>query len=121
MEGRSINYFTLLASASTLLCCGLPSLFVLIGAGASLASLVTSLPLLIEISKYKVYISVFAFIMICSAGYINYQTSKLPCPIDDDLRKTCMKTRRQSRYIYYLSVGLFVFASTITYIAPRVF
>ena len=121
MKDNSTNYLTLFASASTLLCCGLPSLFVLVGAGASFASLVSAFPLLIEISRYKVYISVGAFIIICLAGYVNYKTSKASCPIDIDVAKKCMQTRKRSRYIYYFSVTLFLFASTVTYILPRLF
>ena len=121
MKDDSTNYLTLFASASTLICCGLPSLFVLVGAGASFATLVGAFPLLIEISKYKIYISVVAFIMICLAGYVNYKTSKAACPIDRSVAKKCMQSRKRSRYIYYISVTLFLFASTITYILPRVF
>ena len=121
MKDDLTNYFTLFASASTLICCGLPSLFVLVGAGASFATLVTTFPLMIEISKYKVYISLGAFIMICLAGYVNYRTRKLPCPIDTAAAKTCMQTRKRSRLIYYFSIVLFVSASTLTYVLPRVF
>jgi hypothetical protein len=120
MKEVPTNYFTLFASASTLICCGLPSLFVLIGAGASFATLVSTFPLLIEISRFKQYIFLGAFIMLCVTGYVNYRTSRLPCPIDVDIANKCMQTRRISRYIYYFSISLFMFALTITYILPQV-
>ena len=121
MKDDFTNYFTLFASASTLICCGLPSLFVLVGAGASFATLVSAFPLLIEISRYKVYISLGALIMICLAGYVNYRTSKAPCPIDTTAAIICMQTRKRSRLIYYFSIALFVPASMLTYVLPRVF
>ena len=121
MKDDSANYLTLFTSASALICCGLPSLFILVGAGASFATLVSAFPLLIEISRYKVYISVGALIMLFLAGYVNYKTSKAPCPIDITAAKKCIQTRKRSRLIYYFSVALFLSASTVTYILPRVF
>ena len=57
MNDRAANFFSLFASSSTLICCALPSLFVVLGAGASFASLLTIFPFLIVLSKYKVTIS----------------------------------------------------------------
>ena len=47
----SLSLFT---SLGTLLCCALPSLFVAIGAGAVLAGLISNMPFLIVLSKYKI-------------------------------------------------------------------
>ena len=59
---KSISYknlivptLSLFSSLGTLVCCALPSLFVVLGAGAVLAGLVSSLPLLIILSKYKIF------------------------------------------------------------------
>jgi hypothetical protein len=121
MKDQPTSYFTLFASASTLICCGLPSLFVVVGAGASFATLVSTFPLLVEISRYKTYIFLGAFVMLCITGYVNYRASKLPCPINVGVGKQCIQTRESSRYIYYFSVSLFLFSSTVTYILPRFF
>ena len=119
MNNRVINFLTLFLTSSTLLCCALPALLVLIGAGASLASLVSAIPLLPLLSQYKLYITLAALISIIVAGYLNYRTSCLPCPADPDLRKVCMQARDRSRHIYFLSVAIFLFATTFTYLVPR--
>ena len=44
---------TLLSSAGTLVCCVLPAVLVTLGAGASLAGLVTAIPQLVWLSEHK--------------------------------------------------------------------
>ena len=119
MNDKAANFFSLFASSSTLICCALPAIFVALGAGASFASLITIFPFLIILSQYKIYITLFAMLMIVIAGYVNYKTYHMPCPADPDLGKACMQTRKKSRYIYYLSVVLFFIATIFTYIVPR--
>jgi hypothetical protein len=48
-----LSYFSLFTSLSTLLCCALPSLLVLFGLGASVASILSSMPWLIILSGHK--------------------------------------------------------------------
>ena len=119
MNDKTSNFFSFFASSSTLICCALPAIFVALGAGASFASLITTFPFLIVLSQYKTYITLFAVVMIIIAGYVNYKTYHMPCPADSELGRACEQTRKRSRYIYYVSVGIFIFASIFTYIVPR--
>jgi mercuric ion transport protein len=48
-----LSYFSLFTSVGTLLCCALPSLLVLAGLGASVASTLSSLPWLVALSRHK--------------------------------------------------------------------
>ena len=121
MNTKAANYFSLFASSSTLICCALPSLFVVLGAGASFASLLTVFPFLITLSQDKVAISLAALAGITLAGWLHYITARMPCPADPELGRECLKARRQGRYIYLGSVSLFCFATVFTYIVPRVF
>ena len=118
MNDKTSNFFSLFASSSTLICCALPAIFVALGAGASFASLITAFPFLITLSQYKAYITLFALVMIALAGYVNYKTYYMPCPADPELGRACSETRKKSRYLYYVSVGIFLFASIFTYIVP---
>ena len=120
MNDKALNFLTLFASSSTLICCALPALFIVLGAGASFVNLITIFPFLITLSKYKLSISLFAFFSILIGGYINYKTYHLPCPTDSILGRVCMRTRKRSRLIYYISVSIFLFASILTYIIPGV-
>lgn len=118
MEDKSVNFLSLFASSSTLICCALPAMFIALGAGATFASVITSFPFLIVLSQYKISITIFAFIMIIAAGYANYKTYHMPCPADPDLGRECLKTRRRSRVLYYFSTLIFIFATLFTYVVP---
>jgi mercuric ion transport protein len=48
-----LSYFSLFTSVGTLLCCALPSLLVLAGLGASVASTLSALPWLVTLSRHK--------------------------------------------------------------------
>mgnify|MGYP006228042191 FL=1 len=99
-ESNGLGLLSLLASSSTLICCALPALFVSLGAGATLASIVNVFPELIIISKYKVYISAFALLFLIIAGILIKNASVQPCPTDTNLRDICIKTRKKSKIIY---------------------
>ena len=117
-ESINLGFLSLIASSSTLICCALPALFVTLGAGATLASIVNIFPELIIISKYKIYISIFTLLFLIIAGILIKKASLQPCPTDPNLRDICMKTRKRSRVIYLTSVFIFTFASIFTYIIP---
>ena len=114
------NLVALLASSSTLICCALPALLVLLGAGASLANFITIFPFFIVLSKHKILISIIATVTLSLAGYLNYKTYHMPCPADPRLGKQCMQTRKRSVYIYIISVFIFIFATIFTYVLPRI-
>ena len=118
MFDRSANFISLFASSSTLICCALPSVFIVIGAGATFASIISIFPFLVVISKYKVSITLVSLLILVFAGYINYKTYYLPCPADPELGRICLQTRKRSRSIYYFSVILFTFATIFTYLIP---
>ena len=118
VESTRIAIISLFASSSTLICCALPALFVFIGAGASFASLVNIFPQLIIISQYKIQISIGTLIILLIAGVLIKKSDSLPCPIDPKLRNICLKTRKKSKAMYYISVIIFLSASFFTYLLP---
>ena len=120
MFDRSANFISLFASSSTLICCALPAIFIVVGAGATFASIISIFPFLVVISKYKVSITLVSLLILVFAGYINYRTYYLPCPADLELGRICLRTRKRSRSIYYFSVILFTFATIFTYLIPNI-
>lgn len=118
-ESSKLGLLTLIASTSTLICCALPALFVALGAGATFASMVNAFPQLVIISHYKVYISVATLIILVTAGFFIEKSKRDPCPVDPNLRDICLRIRKRTSYIYYVSVGIFVFASFFTYVLPE--
>jgi len=50
-----LNYFSLFSSFSTLFCCALPSVLVLLGMGGTVASLLSAAPWLVNLSRHKIW------------------------------------------------------------------
>lgn len=109
---------SLFASSSTLLCCALPALLVALGAGAALSSLISVVPQLVVLSEYKVELFAFAGVMLLISGALQWRNRFAPCPTDPVLRDTCMRTRKASRWVYGLSVLLYLVGGWFAFIAP---
>ncbi len=113
-----INYFTLFGSMSTLICCALPALLVSLGLGAVMAGLASNVPGLIWISENKRGVFIFAAFMLMINGFLIWKNKNAPCPIDPKLRDACIKARRVSRNIFYVSLGAFTLGFLFAYVAP---
>ena len=55
-----LRYLSLFTSLGTLLCCALPSVLVLLGLGATVATVPSSVPWLVKLSHHKVWVLVLA-------------------------------------------------------------
>jgi hypothetical protein len=113
-----INLFT---SFSTIICCALPALLVSIGAGAALAGLVSTVPQLVILSKYKVTVFTIAGLLILITGVIQWKNRNAPCPTDPELAEACMKIRKVNKVVYYLSVALYAVGFFFAFIAIHLF
>lgn len=111
----SLSLFT---STGTLICCALPALFVTIGAGAALAGLTSAFPALIWLSRYKLYIFIFAGMMLIMAGYMQWRARFLPCPADPVAAKACMRMRRFSSWIYITALITYLVGAFFAFLAP---
>lgn len=108
----------LLASSGTLVCCALPALFVAVGAGAALSSLVSVVPQLVWLSEHKEPLFVVAGLMLAGAGVLQWRNRGAPCPVDPALRAACLKTRAISLRIYLLSLAVFCVGSLFAFVLP---
>ena len=62
-----LNYFSLFSSFSTLICCALPSVLVLLGMGTAVASLLSAAPWLVSLSRHKIWtFSIAGTLIACS-------------------------------------------------------
>lgn len=99
---------SLFTSMSTLLCCALPALLVTLGAGATLIGLTGALPWLVTLSRYKEITFGVAGLMLLVAGIMQWRARYAPCPADPAAAKACNRLRLVSRWVYGLSVGLYL-------------
>jgi mercuric ion transport protein len=110
-----LNYFSLFTSLSTLLCCALPSLLVLFGLGASVASTLSFFPWLVTLSRHKVLtFTVSGALIACSfvnTYYIVPRFKREECSPENP--NACAEASRLSRVLLWISmviyaVGFFV-------------
>src|SRR5262245_13029357 len=107
-QTRLASVLSLFASGGTLVCCALPALLVTLGAGATLASLVSAVPQLVWLSVHKVEIFALASVMLTLAGIMQWRARYLPCPADPVLAAECTRTRKISLRIYLLSLAIYL-------------
>ena len=115
---KRLNLLSLFTSGSTLICCALPATLVAIGSVATLTSLISHFPQLIWISEHKPDVFGLAGAMLLLAGWMQWRARLLPCPADAQLAALCMQTRRQSLWIYWVSVVIFLIGSFFAFLAP---
>lgn len=110
---------SLFTSASTLICCALPALLVTIGAGATLAGLVSNVPQLIWLSEHKIIVFSVAGVMLFFAVLLQWRNRRAPCPIDPDQARACMALRRWSLGITIFSVIIYVIGFFFAFFAAK--
>lgn len=120
-QARRASVLSLFGSASTLLCCALPALFVSLGAGAVLAGLTSAVPQLIWLSRHKVALFVIAAVLLLVAGWLLRRARHAPCPADAALAAACRRQRRVSSVIYSISLALYAVGALFAFILPRLY
>ena len=113
-----LSYFSLFTSLSTLLCCALPSLLVLFGLGASVASMLAFTPWLVALSRHKVWTFSISGALV-SLSFVNmyYFVPRLKgsdgCDVDDG--SACRDTSRVSKVLLWVSAGIYALGFFVAY------
>jgi len=108
----------LLASSSTLVCCVLPAVMVALGAGATLAGLVSAVPQLVWLSEHKALVFGVAAAVLSIAGIAIGRGRRLPCPADPDLARACIQLRRFSAIVYACALIAFLLGCGYAFVLP---
>lgn len=111
-----LNYFSLFGSFSTLICCAIPSVLVLLGMGTAVASVLSAAPWLVGFSRHKIWTFSIAGALIAASFVVTYIVAPRLredqiCNADDPT--TCGEVSRLSRYVLWgsaliWSAGFFV-------------
>jgi len=99
-----LNYFSLFSSFSTLICCALPSVLVLLGLGTTVASLLSAAPWLVSLSRHKIWTFSIAGTLIAASFVMTYVIAPRlrdgeACAADDPT--TCGEVSKLSRVILW--------------------
>ena len=106
-----LSYLSLFTSFGTLLCCALPSLLVLVGLGATVASFLSAVPWAVTLSRHKSVVFVIAGILI--GGNVLYvyviaprlQAAGAAC--SPDAPDACSSASRFSRIVLWISASIY--------------
>ena len=111
-----LNYFSLFSSFSTLICCALPSILVLLGMGTTVASLLSAAPWLVSLSRHKIWVFTTAGLLIAMSFVMTYLIAPRlrqgeACGADDPT--TCAEVSKLSKALlwgsaFIWSCGFFV-------------
>lgn len=119
MPKRLLALATLFFSASTLICCALPALFVTLGAGASFVSILGTFPQLIWFSEHKELIFGITGSLLLINILLRFRGPS-SCPTDPALAGQCMRVRRASSAVLIASMAIFAIGGFFAFIAPLI-
>src|SRR5437588_8199694 len=111
-----LQYLSLFTSVGTLLCCALPSLLVLLGLGASVASALSAAPWLVALSRHKNWTFAIAGALIATnVFYVKKIAPRLQagCAIGDD---ACIRAARLNRVLLWVTGILFTIGFCVAYL-----
>ena len=114
-----LNYFSLFSSFSTLICCALPSVLVLLGMGTTVASLLSAAPWLVSLSRHKIWTFSIAGVLIAMSFVMTYVIAPRlregeMCDADDPT--TCGEVSKVSRVILWGSAGVWMCGFFVAYL-----
>ena len=118
-RSAALSAAALLTSSATLVCCVLPVVFVALGAGATLAGLVTAIPQLIWLSEHKPLVFGVAAVFLAMSGAALWYGRSVPCPAEPIAARTCQRLRRISAVLYGLAVGFLAVGVVFAFVLPR--
>ncbi len=107
-----LGYLSLFTSLGTLLCCALPSLLVLFGMGATVASVLSEAPWLVTLSRHKHWVFLVSGLLISGNFVYLYEIApKLQIrngSCDPDDSSACQTASRLSRVLLWCSAALYL-------------
>lgn len=117
-QSALLSYFSLFTSLSTLLCCALPSLLVLFGLGASVASALSFMPWLVTLSRHKQWtFSVSGILITLSFVNMYYVAPRLrPAECSPDDPSACEDTSKLGKVLLWVSAGIYLVGVFVAYV-----
>jgi mercuric ion transport protein len=112
-----LSYFSLFTSLGTLLCCALPSLLVLFGFGASVASMLSFLPWLVTLSRHKQWTFAVSGLLI-ALGFVNVYVvaPRLQSKTCEPGDSACDDASKMSKIVLWVSSAIYVVGFFVAYV-----
>lgn len=97
----------LFTSATTLICCALPAMLVMIGMGAVWSGVITTVPGITWFGANKEIVFSLTGLVLLASGAWQWHARSLPCPADPVKARACTRLRRISWTLWGVSVAAF--------------
>jgi hypothetical protein len=104
-QSAGASLLALLTASGTLVCCVLPAIMVMLGAGAALAGLVSAAPWLVWLSAQKGLVFGVAAATLAASGWLLARARHAPCPADPSLARACRGLRRFSLWTWGIAAA----------------
>jgi hypothetical protein len=94
----------------------LPAVLVSLGAGAVLVGLVSAFPQLVWLSEHKIGVFAVAGMLLAASGVLIWRARSLPCPVEPEAARSCMRLRRISAVLYGVSLVSFAAGALFAFV-----
>ena len=98
----------LFTSATTLICCALPAILVMVGMGAVWSGVIGTVPGITWFGANKHLVFTVTGLVLTASGAWQWHARTLPCPADPVKAKACTRLRRISWTLWGISVAAFI-------------
>lgn len=105
-----VSILSLFTSFSTLICCALPTLLVTLGLGAVVAGVISDFPILVGLSRHKIWVFVIVGLVLAVNFWLLYgrKKKKIACEIPKDgAESACDTASRWSKIVLWISTGIY--------------
>lgn len=125
-ETKVWNYLALFTSFGTLLCCALPSLLVLLGLGATVASFLSAVPWLVTLARHREIVFIVSGVLIGSDFvYVYWLSPRMKadgeaCSIEDG-PTACDTATRVSRVALWIAAVIYAVGFFTAYMLAPLF
>jgi mercuric ion transport protein len=120
VRSGALSYLSLFTSLGTLLCCALPSLLVLLGFGATVASVLSQVPWLVAMSHHKHWVFIVAGALIAASFVYTYaiapELQRRSGACDPNDPAPCQTATRFTRIVLWSSALLYIIGCFAAYI-----
>lgn len=114
-----LNYFSLFSSFSTLICCALPSVLVLLGMGTAVASLLSAAPWLVSFSRHKIWTFSISGVLITLSFIVTYWIAprlRTGETCNADVPSACGEASKFSRVLLWISAVIWSSGFFVAYL-----
>ncbi len=114
-QQRTLSWVALFSATGTLLCCALPILLVSMGFGAVVASLTSSLPILVTLAEYEPWMFTGSLVLLGVAAWVLWIRPQ-ECPSDPLLAQQCAQARIWNRRVFWWAAVVWMIGFTAAFL-----